>query len=396
MIIRISRVIFILMLVELCLGGGGRFTSIGPVSLRMILFSIALLMSVLLLIKKKSLPSEIWKLMVGFVVMITIGIIVGLQNSNPKDLILEDVKPLSYFLVLPFFYLTIDETMIANVIKIIKASSVLMAAIFILILIVINSGLIPFYDFYSSTFKSGELFFRGEVTFFYKGFLFFGLGTIFYYFLDYSKRKKYFIIILITAIILSVTRGLLFSLAFTFSIYFLIARQYMKAVYGFILVGIIAIWGSSFILATSRLFDAHNNHTSYSQADPTLLGDRNYSDNGRLSQAKEVWQEVSLPSTLIGHGFGAGTPSRPVHMEISYLEIFHKQGLIGFIFWGCLAWVILVWYREVFISPVANAFFYSAIFIFIESLTNQYFNNPIGMSVLLLSLCCLHKLKAPQ
>jgi len=395
MITRVSKILFILILVELCLGGGGRFTAIGPISLRMILFSVALLVSIPLAIKK-TLPSEVWKLMIGFVIMIAIGVVIGMVSHNPKNLIFEDVKPLCYFLIFPFFCLAIDEAMIRKAIKIVKTSSIIMATIFIALLILINSGIIPFPNFYNATFKSEELFFRGEITFFYKGFLFFGVGTIFYYFIDYSRWKKYFIIILITTIVLSVTRGLLFSLAVTFSIYFLVSRQYSVAVYGLVLAMIIVVWGSNFILSTSRLFDSQNNHISYSQADPTLLGDRNYSDNGRTVQANEVWKELSFTSSLWGHGFGAGTSSRPIHMEISYLEIFHKQGLVGLAFWASLAGVILVRYRKVFISPIANAFFYSSLFIFIESLTNQYINNPIGMSVLLLSLCCLYKLNAQQ
>jgi len=262
-------------------------------------------------------------------------------------------------------------------------------------LVLINSGIIPFLNFYNATFKSEELFFRGELTFFYKGFLFFGVGTIFYYFTDYSRWKNYFIIILITTIVLSVTRGLLFSLALTFAVYFLATRYYANATYGLALAVIIVAFGSSVILSTSRFFDARSHHKSYAKADPTLLGDRKYSDNGRAAQANEVWHQASFASSLMGHGFGGGTLSRPIHMEISYLEIFHKQGLIGLTFWGCFAGAILFQFRGATVSQAVNAFFYSALFIFIESLTNQYINNPIGISILLLSLCCLHKLKLP-
>ena len=58
-----------------------------------------------------------------------------------------------------------------------------------------------------------------------------------------------------------------------------------------------------------------------------LLGDRSQSDAGRIAQIKEVISMTSVLSSFIGNGFGIGIPSRPVHMEISYLEIFHKQGI---------------------------------------------------------------------
>src|SRR5215471_12332995 len=102
MINRISRVLFILILVELCLGGGGRFTAIGPVSMRMILFLIAILLSVILFAQKKSLPIKVSGLLIGFVIVILTGITIGLINQNPKNLVFEDVKPLCYFLILPF------------------------------------------------------------------------------------------------------------------------------------------------------------------------------------------------------------------------------------------------------------------------------------------------------
>jgi len=103
MMSRISSILFLFMLVELCLGGGGRFTAVGPVSLRMILFSMALVVGTVQFIKGKSFPFEIGRWMIGFVFMISIGMAVGMANHNPIKLIYEDVKPLCYFFVLPFF-----------------------------------------------------------------------------------------------------------------------------------------------------------------------------------------------------------------------------------------------------------------------------------------------------
>jgi len=46
------------------------------------------------------------------------------------------------------------------------------------------------------------------------------------------------------------------------------------------------------LMLANRLFDVTQNNISHQKADPTLLGDRNYSDNGRMTQAKEAWQEI--------------------------------------------------------------------------------------------------------
>src|SRR6267154_1712515 len=150
----------------------------------MILFSIALVMSIKHLIREKSFHYEFGRWIIAFALMISIGIAVGMVNQNPKTLILEDVKPLCYFFVLPFFYMTIDEAMIAKTTRAIKVISTCMAVIFIVILVLINTGIIPFLDFYRATIETEELFYRGEATFFYKGFLYLGIGTIFCYFTD--------------------------------------------------------------------------------------------------------------------------------------------------------------------------------------------------------------------
>jgi O-antigen ligase len=127
------------------------------------------------------------------------------------------------------------------------------------------------------------------------------------------------------------------------------------------------------------------------------LGDREFSDNERKRQIKEVIADITPATVIWGHGFGNGVESRPIHMEISYLEIFHKQGLIGlgtwvFLFTSLVGYFISLPLR----SPLSYAFFLAAIFIFFQSLTNQYINNPIGMGMFLISLTGLDALgKSP-
>ena len=392
---KFGPLLVLLMITELCLGGGGRFTALGYVSLRMVLFAIALMVTAHSFITKKAtLPPETIKLTFGFGVMVCLGIIIGRMNNSNLTHLVEDVKPLSYFLMLPFFYLTVEKESIPVIEKVIRISALFMGLVFLILVALINAGLIPFHSFYQATLASEELFYRGELTFFYKGFLFFGVGAIYYFFTGTSTRRYWIISLLVLAIVVSATRGLLFSLALTSATYFFFLKSYSKALVRLAVAGLILIWGSTLITAGSRWVDAKQTGTSYQKASPNVFGDRNYSDNGRIAQIKEVTQRLSISSALVGHGFGNGIPSRPVHMEISYLEILHKQGLVGLVFWGLFAAAILKQYREAVPSPSANAFLFSALFIFIESLTNQYINNPIGLSMLLLSWVGLNKLKA--
>ena len=395
MLKRISKIVLIAILVELCLGGGGRITALGNVSLRMVLFCIAMILALITLIKRNNIPLRYWRIFGFFFLTILIGVVFGLLNHSPLKLIWEDVKPLLYFLILPFFVLTIDKSEGQEIARIIKISSVTLAVSFFLLVFLINVGIIPFLNFYRLTEKTVEFFYRGELTFFYKGFLFFGIGSIFYYFSD-SNKKYFFISILVLAIIVSVTRGFLFSLAVTFAIHLFKRRLIYYSVTAAMIAISIVLWGNQVTINFSRWVDSNNRRESFEKASPHLLGGRNYSDAGRFEQITEVKDRISFSSVLVGHGFGQGVPSRPVHMEISYLEIFHKQGFIGLAFWGLLAGMVLTGYRQALPSLLANAFFFSALFIFIESLTNQYINNPIGMSMLLLFLVCLDKLKMKQ
>ncbi|MCZ6520041.1 MAG: hypothetical protein O6848_00915, partial [Bacteroidetes bacterium] len=138
----------------------------------------------------------------------------------------------------------------------------------------------------------------------------------------------------------------------------------------------------------SWAFDEQGNQIK----DIQLLGDKNWSDIIRRRQIQQVIERISIPSFFIGHGFGMGIPVRKIHMEIAYLEIFHKQGLFGLVFWLILFFVIIHHYRQAVLNQQGAAalpFFMGALFIFIQSVTNQYINNPIGLTMVLVALAVL-------
>lgn len=391
MLAKISKTVFIVIVVELCLGGGGRLTAIGSVSLRMTLFGLAIGLSIVRLAQGVKIATYYWKILAAFLVAVLLGCMVGWLNHNSIALIWEDIRPLLYFLVLPFFALTIDVKETKDIALIIKISSLALCCALVIVLCLIHSGLISFLSFYELTEKTQEFFYRGQLSFFYKGFLFLGIGCVFYYFSDY-KRKYFLIVMLVAAITLSVTRGLLFALAVTLIIHHALQRKFLPLILFAVLGLFVVLFGNKLTTSLSRWLDASKQETTYEQANPDLFGVRNYSDEGRVAQLKQVKNEISPFSLIVGHGFGKGIPARPVHMEIAYLEILHKQGLIGLAFWGMIAALLFIAYQKSDQCALANAFFFAAIYVFVESSTNQYFNNPIGMSVLLLSLVSLNKL----
>ena len=257
--------------------------------------------------------------------------------------------------------------------------------------------MIPFLDFYNTFIGTKEFFFRGELTFFYKGFIFICIAFLFVYFSE--QPYKHLILILLGAgILLSVTRGFLFAFSLTYVLYHFLKSSFIRSALFVILSLAIVLAGQVAIRESSKAIDQLKNKPEFDpevkiNPDSTLLGDRNYSDDGRFQQIKEVTEEINLSSIIIGHGFGMGIPSRPIHMEISYLEIFHKQGVIGLIFWAYLLWLLYKKYKAASPGGLRDAFFFGSSFIYFQSLTNQYINNPIGLSMVMLSIVCLDQLK---
>src|SRR6478736_9015664 len=102
-----TYILFTIILCEILLGGGGRLTAFGPLSLRMILFGLALTSTAFFLFQGNRLPKEYWRFLVAFSLMLSIGSLWGIASGNDRSLLWEDVKPLLYFLILPFFCFTV-------------------------------------------------------------------------------------------------------------------------------------------------------------------------------------------------------------------------------------------------------------------------------------------------
>ena len=177
-------------------------------------------------------------------------------------------------------------------------------------------------------------------------------------------------------IILTLTRGfILFTTALL--LFFLVFIYKNKLLKFFIIIGGLIIT----VIAIPILFDA--------------LGDKSDSDSMRYVQIEQVMSNVNPISLIFGHGFGVGIEIRPIHMELSFLEIFHKQGLIGLIFWICVFSHIFFMFFNIKDRKVKNQgypFVLSVVFVILQSTTNPFMNNPIGLTMILLTVVVLSKL----
>jgi len=333
--------------------------------------------------------------------MLILGTTIGVINGSAKALIREDVKPLLFFFLLPFFYFSItDVGTIGRLSAIFRYAGVGMAIAFILILLLIHTGVIPFLGFFNLVEPTVEFYFRGEITFFYKGFLYMCVGLIF---LIEGRAKKWQIILVLIAIIFTVTRGFWMSLLLSYGLYYLIfqtknVRLALRGA-GLVILGVLVLlYSKDLIAGVSRTVDRQIGVTTRpgEEPKPHLLGDRTHSDNERIREIRAVAERVTPVSAVIGHGFGQGTPTRPIHMEISYLEIFHKQGVAGLLCWLL---IFLTGFRKFLNArehPFSVPFFLSFVLAFIQSFANQFINNPIGLFLIMTAIISLDRMKSPS
>jgi len=366
------KFILIITLLEIFLGGGGRLMDVGTVSPRMYLFAIGIIVSTYLIFRLVPVGKPVIFILFCATIMMMLSSFIGVYNEANVLLVFNDIKPLLSFYSLLFFYYTIkDINDVFLVTRLLKISALILAILYIIAFILINGRLISFDNFYRSLSSTEEFFFRGEFAFFYKGFLYMCIGLLFY--LAEDKRKSLVIVILATAIILTFTRGFFISIVITYLFYHVAIRRSASKFLLFLILAIVAILSLWNVFYTSKI-------------------DRKTSDSARLTQIREVLNEITPASVFVGHGFGIGVPSRPDRMEITYLETFHKQGIIGLLFWTglfFLNWRLYVRAVRNGSARLAGPFILSIVFVYAESLTNPYLTNPIGLTMVLLSLVCL-------
>jgi len=355
--------------------GGGRFVEIGPMTLRMVLFAAALIYSFTIILIRR-LDSNLLAILLYFISTLLLSALIGLFNGAELNLVFEDIKPLSYFLMILFFYITINNIQsVMLVVKTIKVSSIVLMTSYLATLIGLYIGFIDFNVLYNLLETAGEVSFRSETGFFYKGFLYLCVGCIFFIFSN-KIFNKLIAFLLFISIILTFTRGFLLAMAVTFVVYFVFFAK--KSFKSLSIISLLVF----FVLMLTPIF-------------VTQLGDKSESNQVRLITYEQVKESTSLISVLFGHGLGIGVKERSIHMEVSYLEIFHKQGLIGLSFWILILLLILRSYSKIRNKSrraIALPFVLSTILIYIQTATNPFLNNPIGMSMVLITLSVIRVL----
>ena len=369
---------FYFVIIELILCGSGQIIHIyGSLTLRMFNFIIAILLSIYLLLCKPKMDKDSTNIFLWYMLIFCISVSLSLIGGTTKFLF-EDIKPLSFFMIYPFFYwMIISEKVVMNIVRIIKYGVLVMTIIYLVYLLLIRFlGVIDFNFFYYDIMsEESDFIFRGDKgELFYKGFVFLPIGLVF---LLQSKRYIASLLVVI-AVYFTLTRGfyIITFLALFLEYILFSSKKSSYKLFMILFFSIVCILICSYL----NLFAVGEGRES--------------GDELRIQTIHQVIDRITPLSFLVGHGFGNGVPVREVHMEMSYLEIFHKQGVLGLLFWAYFLYSIYRYYRKVDnrYKNIAGGFFISAILIYVQSLFNPYMNNPIGMSALLLSYFSCRKL----
>lgn len=406
---KLESYFFSFLLYELFLGGSGRICSFGPISLRMILFSIAL---VWFGFRIRQNPNKKFTLVMVsiFGLIISIGAYVGFLHNASKELIFTDIKQLLFFLSIICFSFCINtQEQIHNVVKILKNATLILAIAYLLCYILIQLNIIqmqPFYNMLSVEWLHDEFMFRGNGgNFFYKGFFYFGIGIFFYLFNKPSIKNGVIALLIYIALFLTLLRWLLAItiVIYAFAIFFCwtfnkFKLSYLKSkemIFHFLLLVImtsIPLVFKNFYITTlgSKQESVDIRKEQFNQVKSQIFSSNKI--DYTLKKDKNTTKADNF-NFILGKGLGNGVPIRPIHMELTYLEIFFKQGILGLSFWLFILVYCLYNFKKLLINHtkinLLIPWISGVLIIYLQSITNPLLVNSIGMSFVIIAMLIL-------
>ena len=374
------------MLFELFLMGSGQDLPLpGGLTMRWLFLFIGVGASIVMFIRSDDFPKAILTFLLVYTIQMLIGWMLAFTFDSEMSYLMVDFKPLLYFyIVLFFYYIMTSELMIKKVVDIMLLCVKIMTVLYLIYMTLTDIlGLFSMTgENYHTVDDSGSFMFRGVgSSLFYKGFVYLPIGALGFFW----RRQYVWMVLSIIAIYFTYTRGLYVLLAFGLLAFYLKTHE----------VNIIKIVGLMLVvLLLYEIADVFEVFTF----DDTYLENREESDSVRLITTEQVFDRITWWSFLFGHGFGQGVPERPAHMEISYLDIFHHQGIFGLSFWLALFYAILKYGNTAAEKYKEEAAFFmtAAMMIYLQSCFNPYINNSIGMSIVLLAFVICYRLSQDE
>ena len=375
------RALFTISLFELFIGGGGRFTAVGPISLRMVLFAACLCATALAFLfpRRRSDGVLLAMLLVLIYLLIHVAaLVVGSVDGESASEMFTEFQQSLYWLAAPFFALMIQsEQDVQRYARIVQAAGVVLACLYIGILAGLVSGMLPLSLTKAIIARGGEVNFRSGEFFTYKGFLYLGISIIFLV----ATRGKYWPLLaafVAIAMALTFTRGFLVSTPLAVILMLWSQRRWALA----IPVILLAAAAAFLILVYLPSLDA------------AVSGAHSASTNQRLEDMQYIADHVTVKTFLIGEGYGSMINYR-FQIENTFLWSFWKLGTLGLLFWLLPLSLCVYYYSKISnrrSNPLANAFLFGTVLVYVHTATNPYLNNSIGLSFVLLALFSLRVL----
>jgi hypothetical protein len=373
--------LFTVTLAELFMGGGGRLLHMGPVTLRMILFAICLVVgAVAILFRLRSMDGQrlAFGLVMTYLLVHVFGLLIGAVNGAEFSDMISEFQQSLYWLAAPFFALVLQSpTMVYKTSVLVRLAGVLLALGYIAVLALLAIGRLSILEVLPILTDSGEVIVRGENFLFYKGFLYLGLAIIFFVAIR-GRFWRTLVILVGVALVLTLTRGFLLSVSV--SVLLMLAAQGRRVVAGMALVAVAIGAFIVFIYVPSL-----NEKISSSQTE---------SNTQRQQDFREIVDHVTPQSLLIGEGYGAMVNDR-FNIENTFLWAVWKLGVTGLLFWVMPLGLCAYYYLKIpnrSGHATASAFFFGTVLVNFQTLTNPYLNNPIGLSFVIAAIFSLRTL----
>ena len=178
------NILYTLTSFELFIGGGGRLFTVGPLTLRMILFAILIGAWFYTSIQAKREWMQGQKLALVLVAMYCLAhfpaLFTGTVNGYDMKEMFADLQQSLYWFAAPFFAMVLSQpAMVEKTARIVQVAGGLLAVLYLGAVAALSFGLVNFFDIYAQMSETNEFFFRNESLFFYKGFLYLGIAMIF-------------------------------------------------------------------------------------------------------------------------------------------------------------------------------------------------------------------------
>jgi hypothetical protein len=374
--------LFIIMLLELFIGGSGRLIQLGPLTLRMVLFGTCLIVfafSIYLRLRRLDGQRLAFGLLLFYLLVHIFGLIIGAVNgANTGDMFTEFQHSL-YWLAAPFFAMVLQSpAMVQRASVVVRVAGVVLAVAYFMVLALLLFGKMSILEILPLLHDSGEVVVRGDNFLFYKGFLYLGIAVVF--FVGIRGRFSMFLAGLVwVALVLTLTRG--FLLSTSVAVLLMLATQVRRIAATFALIMIMI---AAFVIL---VYVPSQKVASFSE-------NRSESTNQRTHDLVAIIENMTPKTFLIGEGYAAEENDRQ-EIENSFLWAQWKLGVMGPVFWMTPLFLCAYFYLKI---PdrrhhrIATAYFFGTVVVYVETLTNPFLNNPIGLSYVLVAIFSLRTL----